>query len=172
MDEMLNLISKNNITASQVERVEVGGDPANVRTLFHHQPTTGLEGKFSMEFCVGILLLDRKATLSEFTDAVVQRTDVQDMVRRVKFYADPGYNNDKSFVLTIRMKNGRVISARTGPAKGTPTNPMTFEEVADKFWGCTEFAKWPKQKADSVIEMVKSLENVPDVTHLAMALTN
>jgi len=34
---------------------------------------TGLEGKFSMEFAISILLLDRKAGLLEFTDAVVQR---------------------------------------------------------------------------------------------------
>jgi hypothetical protein len=54
----------------------------------------------------------------------------------------------------------------------TSPNPMTYEEVADKFRGCAEFAKWPKQKTDSVIEMVKSLENVPDVTLLAMALTD
>jgi hypothetical protein len=47
---------------------------------------------------------------------------------------------------------------------------MTYEEVADKFRGNAEFAKWPAQKAASVIELVKSLENAPDMSRLTAAL--
>ena len=73
MDEMLRLIQQNDIKAADVEKVEVGGNLSNYKTLFQHHPTTGLQGKFSMEFAMAILLLERKATLSSFTDAVVQR---------------------------------------------------------------------------------------------------
>ena len=66
--------------------------------------------------------------------------------------------------------DGKVISGRTEPAKGSPENPMTYEEVADKFRGNAEFAKWPSQKAESVIEVVKSLEGAPDMTRLTAAL--
>jgi 2-methylcitrate dehydratase PrpD len=72
--------------------------------------------------------------------------------------------------LKIYMKDGRVISGRTEPAKGSPENPMTYEEVADKFRGNVEFAKWPKKKAESVIEQVKSLETAPDMSRLTIAL--
>jgi hypothetical protein len=48
---------------------------------------------------------------------------------------------------------------------------MSYDEVADKFRGCAEFAKWPTAKAESVIESVKSLENVSDMSRLAAALT-
>jgi hypothetical protein len=43
--------------------------------------------------------------------------------------------------------------------------------VADKFRGNAEFAKWPAQKAESVIELVKSIERAPDVSRLTEALT-
>jgi hypothetical protein len=68
------------------------------------------------------------------------------------------------------MKDGRVISGRTQPAKGSPENPMSYEEVADKFRGNAEFAKWPPQKAESVIAQVKSLEAAPDMSRLTAAL--
>ena len=48
---------------------------------------------------------------------------------------------------------------------------MSFEEVADKFRGCAEFAKWPKDKAEGVINFVKTLENAPDMTKLTALLT-
>jgi 2-methylcitrate dehydratase PrpD len=182
MDAMLRLIQQNNIAAADVEKVEVGGNKSNYNTLFQHHPTTGLQGKFSMEYAMSILLLERKATLGQFTDAVVQRPDVQDMIRRVRFYVDPEFDKlssqgaslqavlvEQSF-LKISMKDGRVFSSRTEPAKGSPENPMTFEEVADKLRGNAEFAKWPSQKTEAVIQLVKSLESVPDMSRLTAAL--
>ena len=78
----LRMIRDNNITAAEVEKVDIAGNRSNVSTLFYHHPTTGLEAKFSMEFAVSILLLDGKAGLGHFTDAVVKREDVQNMLRR------------------------------------------------------------------------------------------
>ena len=135
-----------------------------------------------MEYAMAILLLERKATLSSFTDAVVQRSDVQDMIRRVHYSVDPEFNKlelqgaslqailVEQSGLKIYMKDGKVISGRTEPAKGSPENPMTYEEVADKFRGNAEFAKWPRAKAESVIAVVKSLESEPNVDRLTDAL--
>ena len=47
---------------------------------------------------------------------------------------------------------------------------MTFEEVAEKFRGCAGFAGWPRQKAESVIDIVRSLGAAPDVGRLAAIL--
>ena len=69
------------------------------------------------------------------------------------------------------MKDSRVVSGRTESAKGSPENPMTYDEVAGKFRGNAEFAKWPTQKAALVIELVKSLESAPDLGRLTAALT-
>jgi 2-methylcitrate dehydratase PrpD len=175
MGEMLRLIRQYDIKPADVEKVDVGGNHAMTTSLLHHRPTTGLQGKFSMEFCVSILLLDRKAGLIEYQDAVVQRPDVQEMIRRVNFYVDPEAEKaglDKmTSILKIQMKDGKVISGRAEFAKGSPSNPMSYDEVADKFRGCAEFAKWPKDKTEAVISLVKSLENVPDMSKFTAALT-
>jgi 2-methylcitrate dehydratase PrpD len=125
--------------------VDIAGNRSNASTPSYHRPTTGLEAKFSMEYAVSILLLDGKATLGSFTDAVVRRPDVQDMLRRSNFQVDPEFNKTEgkgdnlqtvlveNGGITIYMKVGRVISGRTKPAKGSPKNPMTYEEVAEKF---------------------------------------
>ena len=183
MDEMLRLIKKNNIKFAEVEKVEIGGNANNVNTLFHHHPKTGLEAKFSMEYAVSILLVEGKAGLSEFSDAVVQRSDVQNMIGRSRFYVDPQYDTRGTHgeslqstlvegnIIGIHMKDGRVITGKSTFAKGSPQNPMSYEEIADKFRGNADFAKWPRQKTDSAIEIVKSLEAVPDIRKLTAALT-
>jgi hypothetical protein len=54
----------------------------------------------------------------------------------------------------------------------SPKNPMTYEEVAEKFRANAEFAKWPAQKAEFIIEQVKSMEKVSDVSKLTWAFTS
>jgi len=174
MGEMMRLIRQFDIKPADVEKVDVGANHSMVTTLLHHHPTTGLQAKFSMEFGISILLLERKAGLAEYTDAVVQRADVQEMIRRVNFYVDPeaeqaGFDKMTS-ILKVHMKDGRVLTGRAQFAKGSPANPMSYDEVAEKFRGCADFAKWPRQKADAVIEFVKTLENAKDVSTLTALL--
>ena len=48
----------------------------------------------------------------------------------------------------------------------------SYDEVADKFRDCAEFAKWPTQKTESVIELVRSLERATDLNRLTAAVTS
>ena len=75
-------------------------------------------------------------------------------------------------LLKITMKDGKVYTARAEFAKGSPSNPMSYDEVADKFRGCAEFAKWPAAKTESVIGAVKSLETLSDMSKLVPSLTS
>ena len=171
MTELLRLIRANSIRAGDVEQVEVGTNHNMLNTLIHHRPTTGLQAKFSMEFCMAILLVDGKADQTRFTDAVVNRPDIQEMIGRVRFYTDDeaekaGYDK-MTTILKIRLKGGRIIAGRADFGKGSPSNPMSYDEVAEKFRGCAEFAEWPMSKANQVVEMVRKLEDVTDVRALS-----
>src|SRR6266481_5180309 len=175
MTELMRLIEANNIQADQVEKVDCGANHNMTTTLLHHQPKTGLEAKFSMEFCLAILLLERKAGLGEFSDKVVQGADVQEMIRKINFYVDPqaesaGFDKMMSF-LKIHLRDGRVITGRADFAKGSPANPMSFDEAATKFRGCAEFAAWPIHKAGSLITYVKTLDSARDLRALLPLLS-
>jgi 2-methylcitrate dehydratase PrpD len=170
MTELQRLIRVNSIQAADVVQVEVGTNHNMLNTLIHHRPTKGLQAKFSMEFCMAILLVDGKADQTKFTDAVVNRPDIQEMMSRVRFYTDAeaekaGYDK-MTTILRITLKDGRVIAGRADFGKGSPANPMTYDEVAEKFLGCAAFAEWPRSKANQVIEIVRKLEDVADVRTL------
>jgi 2-methylcitrate dehydratase PrpD len=176
MTELARLIEQNNIQASQVEKVDVGANHNMTTTLLHHDPKTGLEAKFSMEFCMAILFLERKAGLSQFSDKVVHRSDVQELIRKINFYVDPAAENagfDKmTSILKITLKDGKVITGQAAFGKGSPSNPMTFDEAATKFRGCAEYANWPQVKTEKIIRFVKTLETASDVAALSPQLSS
>ncbi|HLK64574.1 MAG TPA: MmgE/PrpD family protein [Bryobacteraceae bacterium] len=174
MTELERLIRTEKIDARRIERVDVGTNRNMPNALIHHHPKTGLEAKFSMEFCMASLLLYGKAGLSEFTDEVVNRPEVQNMIGRVRFGVNPvaeaaGYNKMTS-ILEIRLQDGRTISGRADFAKGSPAIPMSFDEVSAKFLDCAAFAKWPHDKATAVIAAVGKLETMPNVRALTALL--
>ena len=174
MTALLRLIEKYDIKPSEVEKVDVGTNHNMPNALIHHRPQTGLQAKFSMEFCISVLLLERRAVLGQFTDEYVRRPEVQEMIRRVNFYVDPiaekaGFDKMTSLV-TVHLKDGRVLKDQADFAKGSPLNPMTFDDVIGKFRGCAEYAKWPKDKTEAIIEAVGALGQLQDVSKLSPLL--
>ena len=168
------LVKENKITPAQIEKVDVGTNHNIPDALIHHRPQTGLEAKFSMEYCISIRLLEPRVGLGQFADAEVQRADVQEMIRRVNFYVDPeaekaGFDKMTSIV-KVHLKDGRTFSGREDFAKGSPAYPMSFEEVVDKFKGCAEYAAWPAGKTQEIIDFVSGLERAADVSKLGPLL--
>jgi 2-methylcitrate dehydratase PrpD len=174
MTEMLRLIREHGIRADQVVKVRVGTNSNMPNALIHHRPQNELQAKFSMEFCMAILLLEGRAGLSEFTDEVVLRPDVQALLEKVDFSVDEraeaaGYHKMTTY-LDIELKDGRRISGAADFGKGSPAQPMSYEEVAEKFRECAEFARWDRARAEEVVGMVAELERLKDVRRLTSAL--
>jgi 2-methylcitrate dehydratase PrpD len=167
MDEMSELIKTHNIKAAEVDRIRVGTNKQMLNTLIHHQPRNGLEAKFSMEYSMAVLVVLGRAGLGEYLDEVVNRPALQDMLKRVDFYNNPeadvsGPSTMRSY-LEVRMRNGDVFTGQTDFAKGSPLKPMSFDDVVDKFRGCTDLARLSKAKADRLIRTVKDLEKIQDM---------
>jgi 2-methylcitrate dehydratase PrpD len=74
-------------------------------------------------------------------------------------------------LLKIHLKDGRIITGRAEFGKGSPADPLTFEEAAVKFRSCAEYAEWPKDKTEKIITFVKNLESAPDMGALSPLLS-
>jgi 2-methylcitrate dehydratase PrpD len=174
MGLMLDLIRKHDIRRDQVVKVKVGTNRHMPNALIHHRPQNELQAKFSMEFCMAILLLQRKAGLAEFTDQVVNRPDVRKMIEKVDFGVHPeaeaaGYEK-MTTIIDIELADGRKIGGRADFGKGSPANPMSDDELATKFRECAAWGKLPKASADKVVDRVFNLEKLESIRELTRLL--
>jgi len=178
MDKLRDLVIEHDIKPEQVERLAVKSHRLMPLNLTYHRPTTGLEGKFSMEFSLASILVLRKAGLLEYADEVVNRPDIQAVIRKTDYtvFSDEeaeanGWHLWTTF-LDITLKDGRMISARVDAAKGSADFPLTEDEVAEKFRDCAAFAKMPKGNTERAIELILNLEKVGDIRELTRLLRN
>jgi 2-methylcitrate dehydratase PrpD len=174
VDATLELVLENDLEPGQVEQIHVGVNQYMPQALLHDIPEDELQAKFSMKYGVAIALLDRRAGIAQFSDVRVKSQDAQDWVHRVAVEVDEranvaGYDQMYSIV-SIRLKDGRVLERQASFAKGSPAKPMSDEELATKFRECVALVGATAAEADEVIAQAHGLELVADVAELA-ALT-
>jgi 2-methylcitrate dehydratase PrpD len=178
MTLFLDLVQANDVKAEDVARITLQTSESIHNALKHHRPKTELEGKFSLEFCIASIILNRRLGLRDFTDAYVQQEDIQRLINMVDYttFTEPTARAEGYSIVTtlgeIHLKDGRVLSSRRDFGKGAKIDPMSDAEVEDKFMDCAGFAKWPHAKARQAIELIKGLENVPDIRALTACLAS
>src|SRR5882724_11884052 len=173
---MQDLIHRHDLRAERVRRVTVGTNHNMPNALIHHRPKNELQAKFSMEFCMAILLLERKAGLEQFTDSVVNRPDVQALIERVDFGVHPdaeaaGFDK-MTTIVEVELTDGTKVQGSADFGKGSPANPMTDAELADKFRQCAEWGGLDAQRAQQIIDLVWHIDELPDVNDLTRLLRN
>ena len=132
-----------------------------------------MEAKFSIPFCMGILLLERAGGIAQFTDEVVLRPDVQEMMARVKPYLHEdlealGFQRIRSLI-EVQLRDGTVLSTEASTSRGTPERPMSVEELAGKFGDCAQGLLAGDAQA-KVIDMVYHLDEVDSLRDLTALL--
>jgi len=175
LDATLALAAEHAIDPRAVEAVECGVSYMAPHQLIYDRAETGLQGKFSMPYCVAVALLDRTVGLAQFADARVQRADVQALMPKVRMFVHPEQTTRESLPtrfseVAITLNDGRRLSRRVRHAKGQPQNPLTDEELTTKFYDCAARVL-PRERADSVLAAVQALDAAPDVSVFARLLS-
>ncbi len=174
MSVMLDLIRRHDLTPDRVKRVAVGTNHNMPNALIHHRPRNELQAKFSMEFCMAILLLERKAGLEQFTDDVVNRPDVQALLARVDFGVHPeaeaaGFDK-MTTIVEVELDDGTIVKGSADFGKGSPVNPMSDAELEQKFRECAAWGGLERTQAQRVIDLVWKIERLENVGELARLL--
>ena len=173
MDAMLELVTEHDVKPETVEEIRVGTSSHVLNALRYREPQNELEAKFSIPFCMAILVLDRRGGIGEFTDEAVQRADVREMMGRTVPYLHEelearGFERILSLI-EVKLKDGTVLSKEASTSRGTPERPMTRDALADKFHDCAR-ETIPPEREKEALDMVYSLEDVDDVGRLTALL--
>ncbi|HYH42360.1 MAG TPA: hypothetical protein VD867_10275 [Burkholderiales bacterium] len=63
------------------------------------------------------------------------------------------------------------MSGRADFGKGSPVNPMTDDELPDKFRECAAWGRLTKPSAEKIVDLVLNLEKVKSIRQLTRLLS-
>ncbi len=175
LDALLGLTRSHNVRPDQMESIEceVGAHVSNVMT--YPIANTALEAKFCLPYCLAIAVCDGRAGLGQFTDSRVRDEKVQTLAKRVSVI-HPGGKSEWDAgsllpcIVRLRLKNGTVLEASAGAARGDRDNPMTFDDIVEKYKDCTRGLLTAEQ-AERVLTLAQNIESLPDILELSSILT-
>ncbi|MBI4191086.1 MAG: MmgE/PrpD family protein [Betaproteobacteria bacterium] len=168
---LFTLIEKHGLHADEITEVAIGFLPGSDASLISHEPTTGLEGKFSIEYVMAATLLDRKLTLETFTDAMLQRPQARELMRKVRRYPiadDKLYSGISGYTdVAVQTTRGR-FDMRVDRVPGSPEWPMTEKDRVEKFMDCAARALGAPG-AEHLLELCQCCRTLPDIHVLVQA---
>ena len=129
-------------------------------------PRSGLDGKFSVEYCAAAALLDGAVGIDTFTDERRFAPDMEDMLGRIR--VEPEGPESGATMATALLKNGSTVSSECAAFRGSARNPMSRDERLVKVRDCFRRAL-SDADTEQALEMVENLEDLSDVATL-MAL--
>lgn len=166
LDAIADIQQRQMLSVEEIESVHCQVGIANWRNLAYSQPKDEMQARFSMQYCVAMMLEKGALSVSDFTAESV-RTQ-RDITRMATISMSPwtaeqeAESRDLPHILTLRLKDGREIVHSRLFARGGLDEPFSEQERQAKFRDCC--ADLPE--ADAVYQQLMQLEQQSDVGFL------
>jgi 2-methylcitrate dehydratase PrpD len=174
IDATRTLARKHSLKPEQVEKILVhNSQVVKLQCGFEYQPLGPLQAQMSLQYCTAISLLEGQVLVDQFREDRLSAPAVLDLARRVEFVRDPEidalYPEKFASKVEIVLKDGRRLWERVDFPKGSPENPMTPEEVAQKFKSLAAAVK-DESAISKILENQGRLEDLPELSPLIAPL--
>ena len=162
MEAVLNLREQHNVQATQMRTLTITGPH---RSHSGPLPRSGLDGKFSIQYCAAIALLDGAVGIDSFTDQRRFSPDVEDTLPKIRLETAP----DPTVKAVAEMSDGRTLEGQCRDFRGSAANPMSYKERTSKFKACAGRVL-PEAKVGALLDILETLEEQPGVVPLVDVL--
>ncbi len=163
IDATLELITREDIQPGEVEKIEVfvSRMAKNMVGKFKLEGNPQVEAQFSIPYTVATAVMKREVFIDDFEEEnVLGNKERLEFLKKVFVFEDESFNEKDISSARVKIYTKRGIFEHSVKGlKGSPSKPMSEEEVKEKFKKCLEFASEPAELANRVQEIVMDLEN-------------
>jgi 2-methylcitrate dehydratase PrpD len=152
------------IQPEQVERIELKVHSLVLELTGKKEPVDGLQGKFSVYHGVAAGLVFGRAGEAEFDDAVVNRSDVVALRRKVQATVDDSID-EAAVDMTAVLTDGRRVHVRVDHAIGSLQRPLSDKQLEAKFSQLAE-PVLGAERVDRITQACWQLAGLRDVREL------
>ena len=137
---VLKIMVNNNLEYSDIEEVKVTAFAQAYDILFDptkYRPESRETADHSLPYCLAVAMVDKKITTESFSDEKLNDPRIFEVIDKIK--GEPSIEFEKMFPakqpskVVITTKNGKKYSEYLEYPKGDPREPMTMEDLENKF---------------------------------------
>jgi 2-methylcitrate dehydratase PrpD len=180
IDGMIDLAKAHDIRPDDVATIELECTPQCLAIAPYAEATDSHKARFCLPYSMAVALLDRRAGIGQYTDERVKRGDVQALMKRVEVrvpedlkrhwgqWGQAGVNWGE-MRLTVKLKDGAVLRTGRSTARGWSEDPVTWDDLVDKFRECSDQVLSAGQ-VNEALDMIDRLDELETVAPLLRTL--
>ena len=155
IDATLELRTRFHFMPEQVDKIEVYTYKLAVGSHDHTDIRGISSAKLSTPFAVALALVKGHAGYADYNDDNLNDYWIKNLTQKVRVVEDETLTAQSPTIrgarVTIYMKDGNEYEATCLYPKGEPENPLTQEELEEKFRGLAMYGGLTKEECDEVI---------------------
>ena len=166
----LELRERHKLGGDDVAGITVAGGEKVVAQHAINEPRDITMMQYSVPFSVAVALYRDPLDPRTFSEATLNDPKIRALARTAQvelLKSAPGYSSS-ACRMTLKLKNGRALTAEGHDFKGTPTMPLTRDELLEKYLKLT--AHRDRAKAERLFSRLAEAEKVADLSTLDFAL--
>jgi len=167
IDAAIQLRNEYQITAYQIERIDLRVNPLVLELTGKETPHEGLEGKFSIYHAVAVAIVEGTAGEKQFSDQAVQDPTIIALRDKVVPVVDAAIKPEQ-VDMSVTLKDGRKLHKYIEHAIGSREAPMTNANLETKFVGLAE-GILATQQIHELIDLCLGVEKLPNAAAIAKA---
>ena len=123
------------------------------------RPPNGYAAKFATPYLIAAGFVHGGVGLGAFTDSAIRDPRVLALAAKIKFVIDPQnpYPNNYTGHIRVTLKDGSVIEERQPHLRGGAKEPLTRQDVIDKFVLNAAHGGWTKPQGDAALKLLAAL---------------
>jgi 2-methylcitrate dehydratase PrpD len=125
------------------------------------RPRNGYAAKFAVPYLLATGFVHGGVGLGAFTESAIRDERVLALAARVKFVIDPDnpYPNNYTGHIRATLRDGSVVEERQPYLRGGAQEPLTRQDVTDKFLLNAEHGGWSAAQRDAALKLMAKLYN-------------
>ena len=169
IDAFLTVKAQCNLTTDDIKKINVRLYSAALDLLEKVEPVNAYAGKFSIPYCIATAILHGRVSLEDFHEEGIRDRTVRRLMSTITLERDPEldrlYPEKWPAIVAVETASGERHEARVDYPKGDPENPMSRDEIIEKFHALTgHIVSEPVRQL--LIERCITLENLDNVQKL------
>jgi 2-methylcitrate dehydratase PrpD len=123
------------------------------------RPRNGYSAKFAVPYLLATGFVHGGVGLGAFTESAIRDADVLALAAKVKFVIDPDnpYPNNYTGHVRATLKDGSVVEERQPYLRGGAQEPLTRQDVTDKFTLNAQHGGWNTAQGDAALRLLAGL---------------
>jgi aconitate decarboxylase len=162
-------------TTDNIEAITVHSTTSTKLHVGWDYVPSGMTGaQMNLTYAIAVALLDGDCFVDQYREERLADPEILSIIAKSKVIPDPeldrlGREGRHAIRMEIKLKDGTMLTEERKHAKGSAHQPITYDEVTDKFRKLVG-ARFGKGKAKILLSEVMNLEHVDNISHFTQLL--